>query len=81
MGDVVASLDSFGAKSQLQVGEESFEVFRLDALGELDLPAVAREMPVVGRQEERGLRPGEKAVQKEFDLLDHATVSLLVDLD
>jgi len=34
----VASLDSFGAKSQLQVGEESFEIFRLDALGDLDLP-------------------------------------------
>ncbi|MFN8183629.1 MAG: aconitate hydratase AcnA [Candidatus Nanopelagicales bacterium] len=42
MGDVVASLDSFGAKSQLQVGEESFEVFRLDALGELDLPYTHR---------------------------------------
>jgi len=38
----VASLDSFGAKSQLQVGEESFEVFRLDALGELDLPYTHR---------------------------------------
>jgi len=38
----VASLDSFGAKSQLQVGEDSFEVFRLDALGELDLPYTHR---------------------------------------
>jgi len=38
----VASLDSFGAKSQLQVGEESFEIFRLDALGELNLPYTHR---------------------------------------
>jgi len=38
----VASLDSFGAKSQLQVGGDSFEVFRLDALGELDLPYTHR---------------------------------------
>ena len=38
----VASLDSFGAKSQLQVGEESFEIFRLDALGELSLPYTHR---------------------------------------
>ncbi len=38
----MASLDSFGAKSQLQVGEESFEIFRLDALGELDLPYTHR---------------------------------------
>jgi aconitate hydratase len=38
----VVSLDSFGAKSQLQVGEESFEVFRLDALGELNLPYTHR---------------------------------------
>ena len=38
----MASLDSFGAKSQLQVGEDSFEVFRLDALGELDLPYTHR---------------------------------------
>ena len=42
MGDAVASLDSFGAKSQLQVGEESFEIFRLDALGDLDLPYTHR---------------------------------------
>jgi aconitate hydratase len=38
----VASLDSFGAKSQMQVGEESFEIFRLDALGELNLPYTHR---------------------------------------
>ena len=38
----MASLDSFGAKSQLQVGEESFEIFRLDALGELSLPYTHR---------------------------------------
>ncbi|HRY09379.1 MAG TPA: aconitate hydratase AcnA [Candidatus Nanopelagicales bacterium] len=38
----MASLDSFGAKSQLQVGEESFEIFRLDALGELNLPYTHR---------------------------------------
>nr|MCU0299503.1 aconitase family protein [Candidatus Nanopelagicales bacterium] len=38
----MVSLDSFGAKSQLQVGEESFEVFRLDALGELNLPYTHR---------------------------------------
>ncbi len=38
----MASLDSFGAKSQLQVGEESFEIFRLDALGDLDLPYTHR---------------------------------------
>ncbi|MEZ5186098.1 MAG: aconitate hydratase AcnA [Candidatus Nanopelagicales bacterium] len=38
----MASLDSFGAKSQLQVGEESFEIFRLDALGELNLPFTHR---------------------------------------
>jgi aconitate hydratase len=38
----VVSLDSFGAKSQLQVGEESFEIFRLDALGELSLPYTHR---------------------------------------
>ncbi len=38
----VASLDSFGAKSQLQVGEESYEIFRLDALGELRLPYTHR---------------------------------------
>ncbi|MCB0898475.1 MAG: aconitate hydratase AcnA [Actinobacteria bacterium] len=42
MGEPVASLDSFGAKSQLQVGEESFEIFRLDALGELNLPYTHR---------------------------------------
>ena len=38
----MASLDSFGAKSQLQVGEESYEIFRLDALGELNLPYTHR---------------------------------------
>jgi len=38
----VASLDSFGAKSQLQVGEESFEFFHLEALGELNLPFTHR---------------------------------------
>ncbi len=38
----VASLDSFGAKSQLQVGEETFEIFRLDALGDLNLPYTHR---------------------------------------
>jgi len=38
----MASLDSFGAKSQLQVGEDSFEIFRLDALGELNLPYTHR---------------------------------------
>ncbi|MCU0295746.1 MAG: aconitate hydratase AcnA, partial [Candidatus Nanopelagicales bacterium] len=38
----MVSLDSFGAKSQLQVGEESFEVFSLDALGELNLPYTHR---------------------------------------
>jgi aconitate hydratase len=38
----VASLDSFGAKSQLQVGEESYEIFRLDALGDLRLPYTHR---------------------------------------
>ncbi|MEZ5157734.1 MAG: aconitate hydratase AcnA [Candidatus Nanopelagicales bacterium] len=38
----MASLDSFGAKSQMQVGEESFEIFRLDALGELNLPYTHR---------------------------------------
>ncbi len=38
----MASLDSFGAKSQMQVGEETFEIFRLDALGELDLPYTHR---------------------------------------
>ena len=38
----MASLDSFGAKSQLQVGEESFEIFGLDALGELNLPYTHR---------------------------------------
>jgi aconitate hydratase len=38
----VASLDSFAAKSQLQVGEESFEIFRLDALGDLSLPYTHR---------------------------------------
>ena len=38
----VASLDSFGAKAALQVGEESFEYFSLDALGELNLPYTHR---------------------------------------
>ena len=38
----MASLDSFGAKSQLQVGGESYEIFRLDALGELNLPYTHR---------------------------------------
>ncbi len=38
----MASLDSFGAKSQLQVGEDSFEIFRLDALGDLNLPYTHR---------------------------------------
>ncbi|MEI2784634.1 MAG: aconitate hydratase AcnA [Candidatus Nanopelagicales bacterium] len=38
----MASLDSFGAKSQLQVGEESFEFFHLEALGELNLPFTHR---------------------------------------
>ncbi len=38
----MASLDSFGAKSQLQVGEESFEFFHLAALGELNLPFTHR---------------------------------------
>ena len=38
----MASLDSFGAKSQLQVGEESYEIFRLDALGDLRLPYTHR---------------------------------------
>jgi aconitate hydratase len=42
MGEAVASLDSFGAKSQLQVGGESYEIFRLDALGELNLPYTHR---------------------------------------
>ena len=38
----MASLDSFGAKSQLQAGGESYEIFRLDALGELNLPYTHR---------------------------------------
>ena len=38
----MASLDSFGAKAALQVGEESFEYFSLDALGELNLPYTHR---------------------------------------
>ncbi len=38
----MASLDTFGAKSQLQVGEESFEIFRLDSLGDLNLPYTHR---------------------------------------
>ncbi len=38
----MASLDSFGAKSTLQVGDESFEIFRLDALGDLSLPYTHR---------------------------------------
>ena len=42
MGEAVASLDSFGAKSQLQAGGESYEIFRLDALGELNLPYTHR---------------------------------------
>ncbi|HNE88756.1 MAG TPA: aconitate hydratase AcnA [Actinomycetota bacterium] len=42
MGEAVASLDSFGAKSQLQAGGESYEIFRLDALGDLNLPYTHR---------------------------------------
>ena len=38
----MASLDSFGAKSQLQAGGESYEIFRLDALGDLNLPYTHR---------------------------------------
>jgi len=48
-----------------------------DQLGEIatraNLKAVALEMPVVCCQKEGRLRPREKAVQKEFHLLEHAT--------
>ena len=38
----MVSLNSFDARSQLQVGDESYEIFRLDVFGDLTLPYTHR---------------------------------------
>ncbi|KQV41727.1 hypothetical protein ASE37_22765 [Rhizobium sp. Root268] len=63
IGDIITA----AGQNRHRPGERS-------AFGEVDFETVALEMAVVGRQEKGRLRPREKAVQKEFHLLEHATV-------